>query len=96
MTKKTNLKRRHAEPFKQDAVRLMNNRQGKPVAQLAEELGVTAAQLYKWREQFGAAVQLPQLELVAENERLRREVRELREERDVLKKATAYFVRASR
>jgi transposase len=90
------VRRRHEESFKQDAARLMANRQGRTIAQLAKELGVTSGQLHAWELKYRSDVRLPEAELVAEVERLRREVSQLREERDVLKKATAFFVRASR
>jgi transposase len=52
---------------------------GRPAAVVARELGLRRNHLYKW----------------AELARLRREVARLREERDILKKAAAYFARES-
>lgn len=88
--------RRHEESFKRDAARLMSNRQGKTVEQLAKDLGVTAGQLYNWQGRYAHAVREPAEVMEAELVRLRKEVAQLREERDVLKKATAFFVKASR
>lgn len=71
----------------------MSNREGKTVEQLAKDLGVTPGQLYMWQGRYAHAVREPaEVELV----RLRKEVAQLREERDILKKATAFFVKASR
>ena len=80
--------RRHETSFKRDAARLMMNRQGKSVAQIASDLGVSSSQLYAWQAEYGEAVTQPVEAMQAEIERLRKEVVVLREERDVLKKAT--------
>jgi len=82
--------RQHAESFKRDAVRLMSNREGKTVVQLAKDLGVTPSQLYEWQNKYAEAAQEPTEAMQAELVRLRKENQQLREERDVLKKATAY------
>jgi transposase len=74
----------------------MLTRDGKSVTALAKEMGVTTKQLYAWQARYREVMQKAPSELSAENERLRREIAQLREERDVLKKATAFFVRASR
>ena len=91
---------RYTKEFKLEAVRLLE--QGdKTGAQLALELGVARNQLYKWQEQLRAkgedkAFRGPGAMLVSERseiERLRRENKELREERDILKKAASYFAK---
>jgi transposase len=78
--------RQHAESFKRDAVRLMSNREGKTVVQLAKDLGVTPSQLYEWQNKYAEAAQEPTEAMQAELVRLRKENQQLREERDVLKK----------
>ena len=88
--------RQHAESFKRDAVRRMSNREGKTVVQLAKDLGVTPSQLYEWQNKYAEAAQEPTEAMQAELVRLRKENQQLREERDVLKKTTAFFVKASR
>jgi transposase len=70
-------------------------------AQLALELGVARNQLYKWQEQLRAkgetnAFRGPSAKTLSERaeiERLMREVEELREKRDILKKAAAFFAK---
>jgi len=88
-----------SKEFKIEAVRLMKAG-GKPVSQLALELGVRRNQLYKWEDQlcrngeaaFGKPGPKPKAD---EDEvvRLRRELARVKEERDILKKAAAYFAR---
>jgi transposase len=95
-------RQRFNKEFKLAAVGLM--RQGeKPTAQIAAELGVRRNQLYKWQEQleakagdtqaaFNGPGRKPMAQL-SEIERLRRELARVTEERDILKKAAAYFAR---
>lgn len=82
--------------FKAEAVRLA--RSGvKPRSEIARELGVTSESLRLWVKQadLDEGVRHDGLtsEERAELTRLRRENRVLREEREILKKAAAYFAR---
>ena len=87
--------------FKVEAVSLVS-RQGLSIAEASRRLEIGQNLLRKWREQlesagsqaFSTAVQPTALE--AENSRLRAEVDRLRIEREILKKATAFFVKESR
>ena len=91
-------RRRFGREFKIEAVRLIKDR-GVSVAQAARDLDVHDNVLRKWVKDFAAdpAQAFPgqgqmkpeQLEI----ERLRREVTKLKAERDILKKAAAYFAR---
>lgn len=74
---------------------------GKPVAQVARDLGVNDNNLYRWRGLYGSQDQtrvngsptsVAQLE--AELKRLRRENEVLRQERDILKKAMSIVSRS--
>ena len=85
--------------FKLEAVRLLELGQ-KPAAQLALELGIRRNMLHKWQEElrskgsvaFGGRGRKPR-DQQSENERLREELRKVTEERDILKKAAAYFAK---
>jgi transposase len=90
---------RHSKEFKLEAIRLMNEEE-RPVAEIARELGVKRTLLYRWRDEHvnksDAAFKgsgRPRTEQMSELSRLRKENVELREERDILKKAAAYFAR---
>ena len=98
-TARTGGKRRRFEAaFKQEAVSLAR-RIG--FAQAAHDLGVSEANLRNWdkaiaslgQQAFAPASQRTDVE--AELRRLREENRVLRLEREILKKAAAYFARAS-
>jgi transposase len=91
-------RRRFGREFKLEAVKLVRER-GVTVAQAARDLDLHENLLRKWVKDFAANPQhaFPgqgqmkpeQLEI----ERLRREVQKLKAERDILKKAAAYFAR---
>ena len=89
-------RQRFTREFKLEAVRLLELGQ-KSATQLALELGVQRGQLYKWQAQVKAGGQLhggpgrPKLAEESELSRLRRELKRVTEERDILKKAQAYF-----
>lgn len=88
------MKRKFSKEFKAEAVKLVLE-QGVPPAQAARDLGLGSSTLDKWLRDAKAR-QLP--DAVTEDERaelkrLRKEVYNLRMERDILKKATAYFSR---
>ncbi len=92
-------RRTYSKDFKIEAVRLLGLGE-KPAAHLALELGIRRNQLYKWRDQIdgkgGAAFRGPGRKPVSEESevaRLKRELEQVREERDILKKAAAYFAR---
>ena len=91
-------RRRFSREFKLEAVKLVRER-GVAVAQAARDLDVHENVLRKWVREFAADPQhsfpgqgqmkSEQLEI----ERLRREGQKLKAERDILKKAAAYFAR---
>lgn len=88
-------RRRFDEQFKREAVRFLEET-GRPLREVAADLKVGATALHRWRQQYGTAAseQLTPSE-AAELRRLRRENEILRQERDFLKKATAYFANPS-
>lgn len=93
-------RRRFAPEFKREAVRLLERGQ-KPATQLALELGVARNQLYQWQAQLKAhgtfrAPGRPGVSEENELSRLRRELKRVTEERDILKKVQTYFARRRR
>ena len=93
----------YTREFKVEAVRRL--RQGeKPAAQLAMELGVKRAVLYRWRDEaaargdaaFSGTPGPKPSALSDEVARLKRELAAVREERDILKKAAADFAKELR
>jgi len=83
---------KHSEEFKQEAVRIALT-SGMPRVRVAKDLGIGKSTLGKWVSQYRPTDQVsaPQADLARENERLRLENRILKEERDILKKATQFF-----
>ena len=90
-------KKRYGEAFKAEAVKLVLER-GLDVKQAALDLGVGKSTMDKWvrvaRQRKTAGVEVTPAEL-EELKRLKKENRVLREERDILKKAAAYFAKDS-
>ncbi|GBH33192.1 hypothetical protein MBESOW_P4320 [Sphingobium xenophagum] len=83
---------KHSEEFKQEAVRIALT-SGLSRERIASDLGVGKSTLNKWVSYYRPSdlVAAPQADLARENERLRLENRVLREEREILKKATQFF-----
>ena len=81
----------YTQEFKREAVQLVKS-SGKPMSQVARELGISDSVLYHWRKQLadqgeqafpGSGHQTAQEE---EIRRLKRELEVTRQERDILKK----------
>jgi len=91
-------RQRFTQEFKLEAVRLLKQ-SGRPAAELARELGVPRTRLYKWATQLDTqgAGAFPgsgrQANAAAELARLKRDLARVTEERDILKKAAAYFAK---
>lgn len=80
-----------SDEFKRDAVRQITER-GYPVSEISQRLGVSAHSLYEWRKKYAAPVEKSD-EQAEEIRRLKRELMRVTEERDILKKAAAYFAK---
>jgi len=93
-------KRRSRPPyppqFRQEAIRLVREA-GKSRAQIARDLGISEQSLYTWLKQAaldsGTRADGLMTDEREELRRLRHENRILRQERDILKKSTAFFVK---
>jgi len=86
--------KQYTKEFKEEAVALVRE-QGYSVPEAARSLGIASNMLYRWKERFEA-----QLEgkVLSEDERdelkhLRKEVKTLRMEKEILKKASAFFAK---
>ncbi len=92
----TRKRRRFTAEYKAEAVKRLEE-SGQTLQQVAAELGVHANQLRGWRNEQRAAGSAEALARqkaeAAELVRLRREVRRLEQENEVLKKAAAFFAR---
>ena len=86
-------KAKFSDDFKRDAVHQIVDR-GYPVAEVSKRLGVSTHSLYAWVKKF-ASVDRSSSEdqQSAEIRRLKLELARVTEERDILKKATAYFAK---
>lgn len=98
--KRQRVRRSFTDEFKAGAVRLVID-QGKSVGQAARELDLTESALRMWVERARAdrGTGRPGVLTTAEREelfRLRKENRILAEEREILKKAAAFFAKQSR
>jgi transposase len=94
--------------FKADAVALFRSRPGATIASIADDLGINRETLRSWvraddqRRGTGASAgsagqaQVAPASVQDENAELRRRVRELEEERDILRKAARYFAGETR
>lgn len=91
-TKRVN--RTYSQEFKQEAVALVVE-QGYSVAEAGRSLGVNANLIYKWREVIEAQANGSALSTTEREElkQLRADNKRLRQEREILKKASAFFAR---
>lgn len=81
--------RKFDDEFKKEAVRLVKAG-GKTVAAIARDLGITTSTLHTWKNK---SVEMPGGEIVTNSEitHLKRELADVKMERDILKKAVAIF-----
>jgi len=97
-SRKRRPRRNFTDEFKAGAVRLVLD-EGRTAARVARDLDLTASALGGWVKQAKADRSHGKTGLTTEERaelaRLRKEVRELRMERDLLKKAAAFFARES-
>ena len=89
----------YSEEYRREAV-FLADQPGKTAREVAGDLGIHVNQIYNWRTQFNklSKNQFSTLQGVdyssdeaTEIKRLKHEITQLKEENDILKKATAYF-----
>lgn len=87
----TGQRQEFTKEFRREAVRL-SRESGRTIREIAEDLGVALSTLSRWRREEADATPLPVSDDPhKELARLTRENEILRQERDLLKKATAFF-----
>jgi transposase len=85
-------RKKYDEDFKKNAVKL-SYASPKLVNEIADDLGIHENLLYNWRRKFISDGEKSKFAMIEEeNINLRRQLAEARMERDILKKAAAYFV----
>ena len=93
-------RKRYTREFKVRAVKMLED--GKSGHEIEKDLGIGGGLVYRWRQQLGEegngvrAFPGNGRARDEELERLQREVRSLREERDILRKAVAIFSKPPR
>lgn len=92
-------RQRFTVEFKREAVRLLDAGE-RPASEVAIDLGIRRNQLYKWKVELVRSGELSfpgsgrkPADQDSEIVRLKRELARMTEERDILKKAAAYFAR---
>jgi transposase len=83
---------RYTDEFKSDAVALVR-RSGRPISHVAKELGVDAGTLGDWVHQAEVTLSDDEKAGLEEQRRLRKRIKELEDEVEILKRFTAYWVK---
>jgi transposase len=94
MSKKSPKRKQYTAEFRAEAVRLMEQRGSRTISEIAQSLGIADNMLHAWKKKAGAGSsndrgESPEQEL----HRLRREVADLKRDRDALVKSVAVLVR---
>ena len=92
-------RRKYDAEFKEDVLKMVFN--GRPVQEVAASLGINVSMIHKWRARHTGALEAsqPLVPIVipvvsgAEHERIKARLREVEQERDILKKALGIFSR---
>jgi transposase len=89
----------YTKEFKLEALRLMEE-SDRPASEIAMKLGIRRNQLYKWKEQMNkkgdvpsAKKGRPKKEDQSEVAKLRQELKRVKEENEILKKAAVFFAK---
>jgi len=86
--------KRYPKEFKEEVVSLVLD-QGYSVARAAESVGVKSSLVYAWKDKIESEKASKALDSNERDElkRLRKEIKELRLEKEILKKASAFFAK---
>ena len=84
--------RPHDPDFKASAIQMVKQH-GRTIPEAAKNLGISESCLRGWIKQHDAAGSSAELDTQAELQRLRAENAKLRVEREILKKAAAFFAK---
>jgi transposase len=86
--------KQYSKEFKEEAVALVRE-QGYGVPEAAKSLGIASNMLYRWKENIEAQIEGKVISLDERDElkQLRKEVKTLRMEKEILKKASAFFAK---
>ena len=85
----------YTSEFKESAVKLALE-SDQPIAQTARDLGVNSNTIHTWINKYSkpkGTVERTDDHIYDENKRLKKELAKVTQERDLLKKATAYFAK---
>jgi len=86
-------RRKYDEEFKKNAVKI-SYISAKSVKEVAEDLDINEQVLYRWRKKYQAnGEKTDEATLKEENRKLQLELAEVKVERDMLKKAAAFFAK---
>jgi transposase len=99
MTRNRKPYKTYTKEFKLEALRLMEE-SDRPASEIAMQLGIRRNQLYKWKEQMKKTGEVPSAkkgrpkkEDQTEIARLRQELKRVKEENEILKKAAVFFAK---
>jgi len=86
--------KQYSKEYKEEAVALVRE-QGYTVPEAAKSLGIASNMLYRWKDQIESQLEGKTLSVneYEELNQLRKEVKNLRMEKEILKKASAFFAK---
>lgn len=90
-------RRKFTNEYKQDVIRMLEEKEI-PIKELASDMGLGIDLLYSWRRRYGKSNynNVSKEEDTAEVKKLIKRLREVEEERDILKKAMAIFTQPTK
>ncbi|MCW8812337.1 MAG: transposase [Chlorobium sp.] len=90
-------RRKFTDEYKQDVVRILEEKE-MPIKELAKDMGLGVDLLYSWRRRYGKDNHniISKEDDSAEVKKLIKRLREVEEERDILKKAMAIFTQPTK